>query len=149
MIKNKVCRHCDVRKSVGEFRLRKVTPDGFDTWCADCRTERERMRRDGDAKKICSMCREEKHLFMFYRESKSPDLKSVRCKDCARDYADKYRVERSPVDFDRICEHLKQPREGMSNSNLINLWVDVTDLYLPRLEDYGKPLISMVTGAPV
>jgi hypothetical protein len=36
----------------------------------------------------------------------------------------------------------------MSDNSLIQLWTEFTDLYLPRLDDSGKPLISMVTGAP-
>ena len=147
-ITHKVCRRCDDRKAVNKFRLRAVTPDGYDTWCADCRTERERNSHDAVEVKTCTTCHTEKQLFMFTRDTKAKDLRSNRCRDCAKDMQARYRIKRSPVDVERICVHLKQPREGISKIGLIDLWTSYTDFYLPRLEDRGKPLVSLITGQP-
>jgi hypothetical protein len=51
--------------------------------------------------------------------------------------------EISPVDYDRIRKYLHQPKEGMSNSNLVVLWNIATNYYLPRKEDKQSPLVNM------
>ncbi len=52
----------------------------------------------------------------------------------------------SPIDKKRLCKHLRQPLVGMSESNLVLLWNEYTDLYLPRVEGKNKPLINIITG---
>ncbi len=52
---------------------------------------------------------------------------------------------RSKVDWERICKVLGfgDVPPNISEMALIDLWNDMTDYYLPRLEDRGKPLEEM------
>lgn len=52
---------------------------------------------------------------------------------------------RSPVDFQRVCEVLGfgDIPPNLTETSLIDLWNNHTNYYLPRLDDKGKPLLTI------
>jgi hypothetical protein len=77
--------------------------------------------------------------------------RAAQCKKCHKDYAklSNIKYSDSKIDYNRICKVLNQPREGLSNSSLVELWNIFTDLYLPRDTDINKPLKSIITGEAI
>ena len=52
--------------------------------------------------------------------------------------------DKDPVDYDRICSHLKQTREGLSDKSLVELWNIFTDFYLPRESNKNEAFKTIV-----
>ena len=100
----KVCSKCKEEKELGEFTLDRGTRDGYACACKQCSHLRHTQYQQNNKErpigsyeipvtKICSRCHTEKDIDEFSRARGQRDGYAFQCKQCDKDYKDKYKFE--------------------------------------------------------
>ena len=93
---SKTCTACNIDKPIEGFCADKTKPDGHAGWCRDCsnaaaakRSKKLKEAAKADTlwtprtePKICSMCKIEKDVSSFYKDSTKKDRLASRCQAC-------------------------------------------------------------------
>jgi hypothetical protein len=137
----KHCKVCDKKKPMDKFYKAKTAKDGHQRACKDCQNS------ELNAINTCDSCGTEKRAVEFYR-STTGLKRMTTCKECYGPRPDRRPTSSvwiaDPVDYERICGHLRQPREGLSDKSLVELWNIFTDFYLPRESSKNEAFKTIV-----
>ena len=111
----KQCGKCGAYKSVSEFYKDYRSGDGITSWCKSCRSQQQKLYKHGkvikerlvekygevsitlaDYSQIkqCTVCGETKTLSFFNFKNKGKHKFKSLCKDCDREKANRYNLER-------------------------------------------------------
>ncbi len=101
-IKTKICLKCKKEKPLSEFYKHETSKDGYRGYCKDCHYKKIKENRYINKKinkyrdyknellsgktKICSRCKKEKPLGMFYEDKSKKDGYRSYCIECNKDY---------------------------------------------------------------
>ena len=115
MNKTKICIKCGVEKGISEFHKHKDYKDGYTNQCKECKKEYDKERRQKRSqepkevplKKICSICKVEKNINEFNKNSNTKDGYRSDCRECQSKYYKEYYQENK----DSIAEKSKEYRQ--------------------------------------
>ena len=112
MNRNKICIKCGVEKGISEFHKHKDYKDGYTNQCKECKKEYDKERRqklskepkEVPLKKICSICKVEKNINEFNKNSISKDGHRSECRECQMKNCKEYYQENK----DKLAEYHKK-----------------------------------------
>lgn len=83
----KTCTKCNEEKSVDNFTKRKLSADGLDMWCRQCKALYEKSKQFKplySGNKVCTKCKKDLSRTMFYKDHRKSDGLESRCQVCCK-----------------------------------------------------------------
>lgn len=95
----KICTVCKENKEIFDFHKRKISPDGLNSCCKKCKSQKDKLykqkKKNKTKKQIfhkkCGYCKIEKDIFEFNKDITSKDGFQYSCKICKRKKDSEYR----------------------------------------------------------
>lgn len=88
VITKKVCSRCKRMKYIEAFHRNRLSSDGHESQCKQCKSEQYRQRKKQF--KTCVRCNQEKLLNEFNNNKKAIDNKQSWCRQCQKEYNEQY-----------------------------------------------------------
>ena len=133
-METKICSKCKEEKSVSQFSKNKALKDGYHGYCKLCdknikKIYRENLKKqndiiilDNNIKRICTICKEQKQLDCFGKDSSKPLGRRYECKSCRAQQQKSQFASYTKEQKEKIKQRQKQWRENPKNKTYRKTW---------------------------